>query len=373
MELMKNGLAEPAIKRIAFALSKVLPNFSSEDFIALSLVNIEQLELKERVQHLITVIHTFMPSNFPQAAQLLIDIKPYWDFGEKDDALSSFAAWPIIDYIAEFGLDHPVESLTALKELTELFSAEFAIRPFIIKHTEYCHQQFELWVGDKNEHVRRLVSEGTRPRLPWGIQLKQFINAPSPNIPLLSKLYQDKSLYVRRSVANHLNDIAKDNPDVVIKTCELWQENSIDQINTQWVIKHATRSLIKSGNQAAFSLLGFTKKPLIKLSSINLSNTNVAIGKTLNFDFELISSAKKTQNLVIDFAIHFMKANQKQRAKVFKLKTITLKANEKLTLNKKHSFKIITTRKYYPGEHLIEILINGKSYRKQSFILTKSI
>lgn len=368
---MKNGLAEPAIKRIAFALSKVLTNFSRDSFIASSLVNIEQLELKERVQHLIKVIHSFMPNNFPQAAKLLIEVKSHWDYGEKEDALSSFAAWPIIDYIAEFGLEHPRESLIALKELTELFSAEFAIRPFIINHAEYCHQQFELWVDDNSEHVRRLVSEGTRPRLPWGIQLKQFISDPNANIPLLSQLHQDDSLYVRRSVANHLNDIAKDNPNVVINTCKLWQENSINKVKTLWVIKHATRSLIKSGNQEAFALLGFSKKPLLELSAINLSNKTISIGDALNFDFELISKGKKTQNLVVDFAIHFMKANQKQRAKIFKLKVITLKPNEKVTLSKKYSFKLITTRKYYPGEHHIDILINGKSYGKQSFKLTE--
>lgn len=369
MELMKNGLTEPAIKRIAFALSKVLTNFSREQFIALSLDNIEQLELKERVQHLIKVIHTFMPNSFPQAAILLVKAKDYWDFGEEGDALSGFAAWPIIDYIAEFGLKHPDESLTALKELTELFSAEFAIRPFIINHTTYCHQQFKLWVVDDNEHVRRLVSEGTRPRLPWGVQLKQFINEPSPNIPLLSQLYQDESLYVRRSVANHLNDIAKDNPDVVINTCHLWQGNTLDKIKTQWVIKHATRSLIKSGNQDAFALLGFTQKTSLALSEINLSSQNIIIGDTIHFDFELVSTTNKTQNLVVDYAIHFMKANNKHRAKVFKLKTLVLKANEKIRLSKNHSFKLITTRKYYPGEHMIEILINGRSFSKHKFNL----
>jgi len=369
---MKNGLAEPAIKRIAFALSKAITDFPIDKFMTLSLKNIEQRELKERVLHLITVIHIFMPKDFPQSAELLITLKSHWDFGDKDDALSSFAAWPIIDYIAEYGLKHPVESLAALKELTELFSAEFAIRAFIIEHSDYCHSQFNLWVLDENEHVRRLVSEGTRPRLPWGKQLKGFIKDPSPNLPLLNQLHQDSSLYVRRSVANHLNDIAKDNPKTVITTCQQWQKQAsqTEQENTQWIIKHATRSLIKYGDQDAFALLGFTKNPSIALSTINLSDKSIVMGDSITFNFDLESKVNKPQKLVIDFAIHFMKANKKQRAKVFKLKSITLKANEKIKLSKSHSFKLITTRKYYSGEHLIEIIINGKSHSQQSFNLT---
>ncbi len=379
MELMKNGLAEPAIKRIASALSKVLTSFDEKQFISLSLNNLSQLELKERVQHLIKQLNTVLPANFPQAAQLLIQLIPHWDHGDKDDALSSFAAWPIIDYIAEYGLEYPVESLTALKALTELFSAEFAIRPFIINHHNYCQTQFELWITDDNEHVRRLVSEGTRPRLPWGMQLKQFIEDPSPNLSLLSHLHTDESLYVRRSVANHLNDIAKDNPEVVITICQQWQKTAIQKPdkanmdNSQWVIKHATRSLIKAGDQDAFALLGFTKEPLISLSTIELANKNIALGDTLHFNFNLSSQSNSEQKLVIDFAIHFMKANGKQRAKVFKLKTFTLKAQEKISLSKNHSFKVITTRKYYCGEHFIEILINGKAMKKQSFNLIKQI
>lgn len=383
MELMKNGLAKPAVMRIAKALNKVVQGFSEDDFIEQCLVDLEQRELKQRVQHFIGVMHQFMPDDFTLAAPLLIKLKPHWDHGDENDALRSFAAWPLVDYVAEYGLAHAEISLNVLKELTSLFSAEFAIRPFIVKYPQLCQQSFLLWATDKSEDIRRLVSEGTRPKLPWGMQLNCFVEDPTPNIILLTMLKNDPSLYVRRSVANHLNDISKDHPHIVINTCKQWQQeikalnnNGIDQNaqnqkNMHWLIKHATRTLIKASYSDAFGLLGFTDKPQITVSNLNLSSKSIAIGDSLNFDFELKSTSSQQQKLVIDFIIHFVKANGKQRGKVFKLKNITLKADQRLTLTKKHSFKIISTRKYYIGEHSVEILINGKSMGKINFILTK--
>ena len=298
MELMKNGLAEPAIRRIASALSQALATnhrtvavvtkanktFSEQSFIKQALYSLDTLELKERVSHIIEIIHLFMPNDFVDAVPLLKLLLRYWDYGDKEDPLRGFAAWPIIDYIAVYGINHVEVSLDALQHLTELFSAEFAIRPFIIKYPDYCHQQFLLWAKSENEHLRRLVSEGTRPRLPWGMQLKTFIKDPRPNIPLLTLLKDDGSLYVRRSVANHLNDMSKDNSEIMIATCKQWladlsmKQKSSDknyfkeqQDKVDWIIKHASRSLIKAGNKHAFSLLGFTDQPTIKASKLNLS------------------------------------------------------------------------------------------------------
>ena len=373
MELMKNGLSKPAIIRIASALSKVFNDFPQNKFIELSQHNIEALELKARVNHLILTMHQFMPDDFNEAANALQKIESYWDFGHQDDPHRAFAAWPIIDYIAHYGLSYPEKSLATLKILTELFSAEFAIRPFISQHHDYCYQQFKLWARDESEHVRRLVSEGTRPRLPWGEQLKQFIEDPQANLPLLDQLKNDESLYVRRSVANHLNDIAKDHSELVINTCQRWLNEANTQPSSsshlQWVIKHATRSLIKSGHPEVFSLLGYTKKPLISVSQLKLSSNNIAMGEALCFQFAITSEVQKIQNLVVDFAIHFVKANGEKRPKVFKLKNVELKANEKISFEKRHAFKLITTRKYYTGEHVLEVLVNGKAVTKQTFNL----
>lgn len=363
MELMKNGLAQPAISRISNALTKVIDNFDAQTFEQSCLNGLNELELKARVNHIISILHDYLPENFPKAAEILISIADVWDFGNAEDSLKSFAAWPIIDYFSIYGLEHPEESLSGLKQLTHLHSAEFAIRAFIVKYPEYCRQQFTLWVKDESEDVRRLVSEGTRPKLPWGLQLKQFVVDPTPNLPLLTSLKSDVSLYVRRSVANHLNDIAKDHPDVVINTCKQWtnDKNKSNKKEIDWVIKHATRTLVKNGCAEVFPLLGYTENPDVCIDEIVLSNSIVKLGETISFETNIRSVSHKPQHFVIDYAIHFVKANGKQQGKVFKLKNVTLQPNERVKISKSFSFKAITTRKYYIGEHKIELLVNGKA------------
>ena len=366
--IMKNGLAEPAIVRIANVLESTLIEFNKPLFLKEALRGLNGLELKQRVHHIINALHQIFPSDFKETAYILHKMKSNWDYGCSNDRLRAFAAWPVVDYVAVYGLEHPKESLDVLKNLTSLFSAEFAIRPFITKFPHYCMQQFSIWVEDESENVRRLVSEGTRPRLPWGEQLKQFIDDPRPNIPLLDALKNDKSLYVRRSVANHLNDIAKDDEALVIETCKLWQTVSNTE-EVHWIIKHASRTLIKKGNADAFALLGYTEAPLIRISDVKISKTHVAIGQHLNFSFNVSSKARKMQHLVVDYAMYFVKANGQKRAKVFKLRNIKLNSDETLLITKSHSFKAISTRKYYPGMHRIEILVNGISFATTSFHL----
>lgn len=368
MELMKNGLAQPAIARISQALSQVLPHFPMQNFEESCLEDLNKLELKERVSHIINILHQYLPADFKKASTILISISDVWNFGKVDDPLKSFAAWPLIDYFSVYGLEHPKESLDGLMQLTHLFSAEFAIRPFIVKYPEYCHEQFTLWVKDASNDVRRLVSEGTRPKLPWGIQLKQFVVDPTPNLCLLDILKSDPSLYVRRSVANHLNDIAKDHPSVVIATCKKWRKDDSKEVN--WVIKHATRTLVKKGCAEVFPLLGFTENPQITIEEIKLSNDVIKLGESISFDFDIKSDSNNLQNIVIDYTIYFVKSNGTQQGKVFKLKNITLKPNESMSLKKSFSFRPITTRKYYKGEHKIELLVNGNALLTKDFVVT---
>lgn len=367
MELMKNGLGSTAIDRIAKAFIAVCPEFKIETFQKKATINLESLELKERVEHIIESLSQSLPGAFLDHVEYFNKIKPVWDHGDPQDPLASFAAWPVTDYIAKHGLDYPEQSLETLKYLTSLFSSEFAIRPFILKYPELCQKRFSTWITDEDEHVRRLVSEGTRPRLPWGIRLKPFIESPATNLPWLDSLYKDDSLYVRRSVANHLNDIAKDHPDLVADTCERWLNPECK--NTTWVIKHAARTLIKEGHTKAMKLQGFTENPKVKLNNLVLSEDKIMLGKSLSFSFNIDSMAKTDQKLVIDFAIHFMKANGKQKRKMFKLKSFDLAGKQNLVLAKQFSFKPITTRKYYPGDHLLEIFVNGQSYKKVPFIV----
>lgn len=378
MELMKNGLAEPAIDRIAYAFSElvnkgILKEFPREAFKTKAINGIEELELKERVTHIIESLASFLPRSFPETAEILTHVSDVWDHGNPDDPLRSFAAWPITDYIAKYGLEHPDSAMLAMRSLTNLFSSEFAIRPFILKYPELCHAYFSEWVNSDCEHIRRLVSEGTRPRLPWGIRLQPYVEQPEPNLAYLNVLKDDDSLYVRRSVANHLNDIAKDNPDVVIATCKKWllEVKNKPSKELEWVIKHATRSIVKQGHPDVFGLLGYTNDPAVDVE-LSLNSPNLALGENLNFNVFIRAQpkVKNRQKMVIDYAIHFVKANGKTSPKVFKLKNIELDPNGRLEVVKAHSIKPITTRKYYAGEHYVEIFVNGRSYAKAQFELT---
>ena len=367
--LMKDGLGHASILRIADGLNRALPDFDKQAFLQQAMNGLGDLELKERVSYLIKVLHGVLPSNFSDTANILSLIPKVWDYGNVDDPLRGFAAWPIIDYVSEYGLDAPEESLVALEKLTPLFTSELAIRPFIQQHFDLTYQQLHLWCEHKDEHVRRLVSEGTRPRLPWAMRLQEFVKDPSPIFPLLEKLKNDPSLYVRRSVANNLNDISKDHPDSVIALCEKWKEEATE--HTDWITKHATRSLVKQGHPEVFTLLGYNRKPLVSVNLFSVAPRQIEIGDTVNFEISLHSN-KDNQNFVLGYAIHFVKANGLQSAKVFKLKNCRLKKGELITIQKKHSFKPITTRKYYSGEHAISIMANGVEIAKNVFTLMKS-
>lgn len=369
--LMKEGLNLAAAKRIAEAISQVYPDFAVEQFLQQINSGLSSLELKQRVDHFIEALASYLPKDFAACHHIFIQLKPHWNYGDPEDALRSFAAWPVTDFVAKYGIDSPDLAFECLHYLTSLFSAEFAIRPFIQKYPELSNNYLKQWAIDEDHHVRRLTSEGTRPRLPWGIRLQEFCQDPTPNLALLEQLKDDDSEYVRRSVANHLNDIAKDNADIVITVCKGWRTDA--SANTQWVIKHACRSLIKSGNAEVFPLLGFTESPAVKVSALSLTNSELTLGDSLNFNVQLTSTSTSKQKLVIDFVIYHMKANGQLSPKVFKLKELTLKGKDSIELTKQHKMKAISTRKYYSGKHQIAIQVNGKEYTVKDFNLSLTI
>ncbi|WP_220720032.1 DNA alkylation repair protein [Agarivorans litoreus] len=364
--LMKNGLAEPAVQRIAKGIVAVYPKFDCEQFVDLALDGLEELELKQRVNHIIGVLQQTLPEDFSQTCKLLTALPHHWDRGDPDDSLRGFAIWPVTDYVAVAGIAHPQHAFKALAALSPLFSAEFAIRPFIEKYPEQSWEQLLAWTTSDDEHLRRLASEGCRPRLPWGAQLKELIADPAPILPILEALKNDSSLYVRRSVANNLNDIAKDHPELVLDLCQVWQKGA--NADLQWLIKHATRSLVKQGHPKSFPLLGYTAEPQVDIEEFVLLNSELTMGETLSFAVAL-RAQKPQQKFVLDYAIHFMKANGNTAAKVFKLKNVSLAQGEMFAMEKSHSFKVISTRCYYPGEHFVAIHINGQERARLAFTL----
>ena len=364
---MKDGLSDAAVERIAAALTQTIRGFREQAFRCACLDGLDELELKDRVRHIIRVLHDFLPQPFTTAARVLVRLKPQWDAGDPSDNLRSFAAWPLVDYVGEYGLKSPATALKTLKALTPLFTAEFAIRPFYLQHPERTLRTVEAWCGHPDEQVRRLVSEGARPRLPWGQQLPTFIRDPSSVLRLLERLKDDSSETVRRSVANNLNDISKDHPDVVLHLCQRWKQNAGPE--RLWIIRHATRTLVKAGHPSVFGLLGFTEHPKLQLESLTLSPTRIRLGEAIEFTARLTSTAKQAQNFVIDYAVHHMKANGETRPKVFKFCRLSLDPGKTKELVRCHAIRPISTRKYYPGKHAVEILVNGRSLGRVDFQL----
>jgi len=364
---MKNGLSHSAVERLSGALRQTCSGFDSAPFSREALQGLEKLELKERVFHFIETLHRHLPKDFEEAADILHRIPSCWDVGKREDPLAKFAAWPLIDYVGVYGLNHPKQSLPLLGVLTPLFSAEFAIRPFIEQHTELTVAVLSEWCAHPNPHVRRLVSEGTRPRLPWASRLRTFEKDPVPTLALLESLKDDPSDYVRRSVANHLNDLSKDHPDRVLTLCNRWKTSCSKE--REWILRHATRSLVKAGHPKIFPLLGYTDDPKITVSDFQTTPKKIQMGSAVEFSAKITSDSEKNQIFVVDYALHLLKKNGRHQAKVFKLKSIKLPPQQTLLMTKRHPFKPISTRTYYSGEQCIELLINGISAGKISFYL----
>lgn len=253
-----------------------------------------------------------------------------------------------------------------LKEMTKRFSSEFGIRYFLLADQDRTLSILRGWIHDPNRHVRRLVSEGTCPRLPWAPQLPRLINDPAPMLPILKVLRDDEEEYVRRSVANHLNDIAKDHPDLVARLAGDWMQGA-DKPREK-LVRHACRTLIKQGHPAALRVFGFGESKLL-LDTLFIETQTVELGGALTFSADLISTSDMTQSLVIDYLVHFQKANGKLAGKVFKWKQIMLQPGERLPLIRSHSIRPITTRRYYSGQHALSLRINGHDFGYATFDL----
>lgn len=365
--LFKDQLDKAAIEHIAKILKQVDRRFAVDEFIELAATGIEAFELKQRVEHIIAALSQSLPSDFGETAPILMTVAKHWPEPLEQQNWSSFSAWPLIDYVKSHGLEQPQLAFKVLEKLTPLFTAEFAIRPFLEQHFELAYQQMLDWCEHPDEHVRRLASEGIRPRLPWASHLNFLRENPQPIWTILDKLKADDSAYVRRSVANNLNDISKDHPEKVIDICRQWQKTP--HPHSEWVMRHGLRSLVKSGYADVYPLLGYMAEPDLKVRNFRLQQDCIQLGDNLLLMLELASSNAQQQKLVVDYQVAFVKADGSLSRKVFKWKNISLPAQGKLTLEKQHAFKPISTRRYYPGKHLVECLINGKVFAQAEFEL----
>ena len=317
----------------------------------------EDKALLVRMQHISQVLRDLLPPDYQQAIGILL---------KASAGSSGFNGMVFSDFVGQFGLDHLEESLHALEQFTQVGSGEFAIRQFILRYEKITMERMLQWTQHESEHVRRLASEGCRPRLPWAVALPKYKKDPSPVLPILEQLKADPSKYVQKSVANHLNDLTKDNSELVLDLLEGWKEGASS--DTQWIIKHALRGLIKSGDKRALRLLGF-EEVKVSLSNFLLDSPSVTLGGSLTFRFDIKNRGKKKAQVSVDFVIHFVKANGSTAPKVFKLKNLSLDAGQTTQVEKNHGIKPITTRKYYSGTHKLSIQVNGNVLGEKEFEL----
>jgi 3-methyladenine DNA glycosylase AlkC len=349
----KHWIGEALLGRLADEIDRAQPGLDTARLRALT-ARLAPLELKDRVRLVRDTLREILPAKFPRALSILLE-------AARRPALKGFDLWPVTEFVQTFGVDDFERSMRALHLLTQRFTAEFAVRPFLKRDQARTFAVLERWAEDRNHHVRRAASEGSRPRLPWGERVPALIDDPRPGLAVLEKLRFDPELYVRKSVANHLNDISKDHPKLVIATLRRWarEARASDRANVDWIVRHALRGLIKAGDREALALIGVSHRPRIAIRDFKLSRRQVRVGEALQFAFALESTTRGEQKVVVDYVIHFVNASGRHGVKVFKLKTFNLPGRTRLGLSKSHSLRPITTRTYYPGEHRLQIQVNG--------------
>ena len=355
-----------AAQALATQMANAMPSFDQAKFIQLASNDLQTLEFAGRVQQFSDALRATLPESVPKALEVLTESLPAL-LPDCEAVTDGWLQWPVGQFIADHGLEHFEASMKAMIELTQRFSSEYAVRPFVERYPRETFERLLTLTQDPSPHVRRWCSEGTRPRLPWGKKLRDLVNDPSPIWPILEALKDDDELYVRRSVANNLNDIGKDHAKLVVQRCQTWSEDR--NKHRDWVIKHALRSLIKDGDPGALAVVGFGA-PEKLMAKLTIEPRQIAIGDVIELSAQLETSAAKPQDLIIDYAVHYVRKGDKTSAKVFKWKTLQLPAGGKVKLTKRHSMQQTTVRALYPGTHRIELQINGVRVTEESFQLS---
>ncbi|HSI49379.1 MAG TPA: DNA alkylation repair protein [Ideonella sp.] len=374
--LLRHRLHAGSIAAAAHHLHRHARSFDSARFTRLAGDGLEDLELKARAMQIAAALDATLPADFDAACDIVARalapaVSP--DASSSGDSssagLAGWIVWPLGDWVARrvaadaSNLDR---GLQALHALTQRFTAEFAIRPLLRDHQAAVFATLQRWCDDPNEHVRRLCSEGSRPRLPWGLRLQALVRDPSPSLPLLDRLQDDPSAYVRRSVANHLNDIAKDHPALLAD----WLERHLPQAGGERraLLRHASRTLIKSADVRVLAAWG-QGQALLGDATLAISPARITLGGAVQLSATLCSTAAVSQTVLVDYLVHHVKADGRSSAKVFKGWQRELGAGQTLQLQRSHALKPITTRRYYPGVHKVELQVNGAVVAETSFEL----
>jgi len=371
-EAWKNMFNKETVSGFARAISAVYEPFEVDKFIKTTVDDTwESLELMARGKRITTQMREFLPKDYNTALRIMdkviVDCEPFFKM-----------CFPT--FVELYGQDEADWDLSmhAMELFTQYSSSEFAVRPFIVKHEKRMMQQMYAWSKHENEHVRRLSSEGSRPALPWGQALNSFKKDPSPVLPILTQLKTDPSAYVRKSVANNINDISKTHPDLIAKLSKDWYGK---HEYTDWIVKHGCRTLLKKGNRDVLAIFGFHDVSSINISGFTLKAKSsiknesglsiplARIGEDICFTFTV--KTNEATKIRLEYGIDYMKANGKRNRKIFQISELLFKANQNKTYEKNHSLEELSTRKHYPGLHSLTLIVNGTERGTLDFELTK--
>lgn len=362
-EPLKNVYSALFFETFTAAISGVLPTFDKKTFLCqVFCAGWEQKELKQRMRHIATVLHNHLPGHYIDQVSCIIQVITEL---EKAGRNGGFEYMFLPDFVEQFGRNDLKTSLSAMERITQFASCEFAIRPFLLHHPDAVMHEMLLWSKHPHHHVRRFSSEGCRPRLPWAMAIPDLKKDPLAILPVLENLKRDASLFVRKSVANNLNDIAKDHPDVVVEVVKNWRGISPE---TDWIIRHGCRTLLKKAHPAIYELFNLSGATECTVTNLELSHQTLKIGETLCFSFT-IKTGGPPAKLRMEYAVYYLKAAGKWSRKIFQLKEKTFPPNKTFRLEKKQTFQDFTTRKHYAGLHKVAIVINGKEMAEKTFML----
>lgn len=354
-EPLKAMYNEEFLRGFGEKIQSVYNPFDITRFIATVMNNAwDELELKARIRRISETLGAYLPSEYEEALAVLFAI-------DKDCVGFPYLFFP--DFVEVYGQaeEHWELSMQALERFTPKSSAEFAVRSFLLRDPERMMTQMMVWATHSDEHVRRLASEGSRPRLPWGQALPMFKQNPAPVLPVLELLKADPSLYVRKSVANNLNDIAKDNPSVVLETVSRWKG---EHPHTDWIVRHGCRSLIRKSEPEVMALFGYAEPvgetSLTSYASLVVEPSKLSIGDNCELRYELHIREGDSAHIRIEYGIDFVKSGGRTSRKSFLLSDKTVLGGSRLTGTRRHRWANLTTRRHYPGLHRIVLLVNGR-------------
>jgi 3-methyladenine DNA glycosylase AlkC len=357
-EALKDRFDRNVIDELARRVAAEYESFAAAAFTEELVAGFPSLELKDRVSLVADRLRAHLPDHYLDALAIVVAVA--------ESGPDEWAGWPLCSFVERHGVDWPAESLAAMTTLTQVWSCEFAIRPFLDQHLDLTRDYLRRCVDDEREAVRRLPSEGTRPLLPWGPRVAALTEDPQIGIELITGLRHDPSETVRRSVANHLNDVAKAHPDLVVDLLGGWVADGVDDR----LVRHALRTLVKRGHPGAMRLLGYSAEPDVRIDSFRCSPSLLALGERITLTAAMTSESSDEQRLVVDFVIHHVNAAGETSPKVFKWTTVELAPRATVELTKRRQIVTASTRRYRAGHHRVDLQVAGRVVATTGFGLT---